>query len=454
MSYLEIGGQRHTILVGELTIGSDASSAIQLSGEGVAPRHAIVQGLPDGQVAIRKADENVEVLINGVRLGPQPSPLLHGDKVAVAGQEFRFVDERRSGSTQLIEAVDPAAMAALAKRSAIRVATAGTGGRLVSLTDGREYAITGRSLLIGRDASCDAVVTSKNVSRRHAEIVLTPKGYLLVDNSTNGTVVNGKRVERHLLARSDVIQCGEHEFRFYADVAPEVSPAKPAPLAASAVASPSPRPAAPSPAPPQKVQKPAPSPEPAAGAARRLSDTLFGVPGVPRPGAPPRRPPGAVQKLSNTMHGIPGVPRPGAPTGSAAPPTRRAPSDTPALANLLVRSGPLKGQRFPIRVPVVNVGRAEYNDIVLPDDSVSTTHAKLQRREGIWVLVDLESTNGTRVDGDRVQGEVPLAPGALIRFGDVKTIFEPTDDSAAAQEGSSTKVISAFKLPNSHDPNG
>jgi len=40
---------------------------------------------------------------------------------------------------------------------------------------------------------------------------------------------------------------------------------------------------------------------------------------------------------------------------------------------------------------VVNIGRADYNDLMLPDESVSTTHAKLQRREGVWVLVDLDS---------------------------------------------------------------
>ena len=37
-----------------------------------------------------------------------------------------------------------------------------------------------------------------------------------------------------------------------------------------------------------------------------------------------------------------------------------------------------------MKVPVVNIGRAEYNDIVIPDESVSTMHAKLQRREEIW----------------------------------------------------------------------
>jgi len=117
-----------------------------------------------------------------------------------------------------------------------------------------------------------------------------------------------------------------------------------------------------------------------------------------------------------------------------------------SLASLLVRSGSLKGHRLHIKVPIVNIGRAEYNDIVLPDDSVSTVHAKLQRREGIWVLVDLESTNGTIVDGEPVDGEAPLAPGAIVRFGTIQTIFEPTDDSVEAQQGGGTQVLQSVKI--------
>jgi pSer/pThr/pTyr-binding forkhead associated (FHA) protein len=98
-----------------------------------------------------------------------------------------------------------------------------------------------------------------------------------------------------------------------------------------------------------------------------------------------------------------------------------------------------------IKVPIVNIGRAEYNDVVLPDDSVSTVHAKLQRREGIWVIVDLESTNGTIVDGERVDGEAPLAPGAIVRFGTIQTIFEPTDDSVESQKGGGTQVLQSVK---------
>jgi len=79
--------------------------------------------------------------------------------------------------------------------------------------------------------------------------------------------------------------------------------------------------------------------------------------------------------------------------------------------------------------------------LVLPDESVSTSHAKLQRREGVWILVDLDSTNGTFVDGDQIKGEAPLAPGATVRFGDVSLVFEPTDDGAEVARGGGTRVM-------------
>src|SRR5213596_3171798 len=393
MALLEMGGrggQRFTLPQGEVLLGADPGCAIPLAVPGVLPRHAKLKSLADGQVVITKAVPEAEVLINGVRLGAEPTPLLHGDKVEVAGQELTFVDERRSGSTQYVQAMSVPQAMAQAKAEAKGGkggATANTGGRVVSLTDGREYAVAGSSLVFGRDASCDVVVSGKDVSRRHAEIVPTPKGYLLVDSSTNGTSVNDVRVEgQRLLARADVITIGEEKFRFYADTAAP-------PAAASPPQNPQPGPAASSPS------------------------------AVPPSAVPPTK--GESLKLRETVHGVPAAPRP-----SSAP-----------LASFLVRSGALKGQRLSIKTPIVNIGRADYNDLVLPDESVSTSHAKLQRREGVWVLVDLDSTNGTFVDGDPIKGDAPLAPGATVRLGDVSLVFEPTDDAAAVAKGGGTRVM-------------
>src|SRR5205823_4696127 len=109
-------------------------------------------------------------------------------------------------------------------------------------------------------------------------------------------------------------------------------------------------------------------------------------------------------------------------------------------------SGALKGQRLMVKTPVVNIGRADYNDLVFPDESVSTSHAKLQRREGVWVLVDLDSTNGTFVDEEQIKGEAPLAPGANVRFGEVDLLFEPTDDAAGVAKGGGTKMMEVLSL--------
>src|SRR5437016_4589892 len=229
MSLLELGGRTFAVPVGEVTLGSDAACAIPLTGAGVLPRHAVFQGQPDGQVVIRKASPAADVLINGVRLGAEPTPLLHGDKVDVGGQELTFVDERRSGSTQFVKAFTPPSAGTTTPGG--KSTTVGTtGGRIVSLTDGREYVITGASLVFGREAGCDVVVPGKDVSRRHAEIVQTPKGYLLVDSSTNGTFVNEEQVAgQRFLARADVIRLGDEQFRFYADVAPATAPPPPPP---------------------------------------------------------------------------------------------------------------------------------------------------------------------------------------------------------------------------------
>src|SRR5438309_2961948 len=269
MALLELGGKRFTIPVGEVTLGSDASCAISLSGADVLPRHALLQGQADGQVIIRKVSPAADVLINGVRLGAEPTPLLHGDKVDVGGHELTFVDERRTGSTQFVKAFAPATAGGPAKPSVRPPAIGVTGGRVVSLTDGREYVITGASLVFGREAGCDVVVAGKDVSRRHAEILQTPKGYVVVDSSTNGTFVNEERVEgQRILARADVIRLGDEQFRFYVDVAPATAVPPPPPL-------PPPGPAA---SPPQAV--------PPAGAADRLRHTVHGleafVPASPR----------------------------------------------------------------------------------------------------------------------------------------------------------------------------
>lgn len=415
MMQLEVGGLRYPIAAGEMVVGSGADCTVRLSGDGVQPRHAIVQGLANGSAAIRRASEGAEILVNGVRQGDDPTPVLHGDKIQIGTHELLVVDPTRAGHTKFF---DSSAFEKFTPAPAPRAPAPAvvTGGRLVCLTDGREYQV-GAALVIGRDASADVVVPGNEVSRRHAQIVATEQGFVLVDTSTNGTFVNGHRVEGScVLQRADVIRIGADEFRFYGEATP-VS-AAPAP-----------------PAPPGPVAEPP------------VAEAAPPAPAAPVAAAQGEAPTGAQQRLFNTMFGVGGAP--GKPPSGPVTPISIV--DAP-IASLLVRSGSLKGKRLTVRTPVVNIGRADYNDLVIPEPSVSSSHAKLQRREGIWVLSDLGSTNGTYVDGERVTEETPLGPGAAIRFGEVTTLFESTDDTTGIQQRVGTRMVPGVPVEATQTP--
>ena len=101
---------------------------------------------------------------------------------------------------------------------------------------------------------------------------------------------------------------------------------------------------------------------------------------------------------------------------------------------------------MPVKVPVANIGRGDYNDVVIGDPSVSTMHAKLQRRDAVWILTDLGSTNGTFVEGERLTGEAPLGPGTTLKFGDVSALFEPLDDSVPAPKAGNTHMMPRMEV--------
>ncbi|MBM4187813.1 MAG: FHA domain-containing protein [Gemmatimonadetes bacterium] len=231
----------------------------------------------------------------------------------------------------------------------------GSLGRLVALSDGREYPIDVVPFVLGRDPAAQVVIGSPDASRRHAEIVATPGGDVLVDLSNHGTIVNGSGISgRYQLKALDVIRIGADEFRYYSGTAPGAVPP--------------------------------------AGAEFRLSDTLVGIP------------------LRTLVAAIP--------TSPAARP----------LAVLLGKTGALKGRRFQVVTPAATIGRDPGVDVPVADHSVSARHARLELREGVWTLADLASGGGTWVDGEPVEDEVPLSPGAVIRLGDLSLAFEPRDE--------------------------
>ena len=359
MPHIRLDDKEIELNVGELRIGTDPTAAVRLEGAGIEGCFAIVTVDARGAATVRRAANEPTVLVNGVALGLEPAPLLHGDRIEVAGRQLRFSDDRKAGSTVLMPALGSPAAAAVAP---VRLRAGASSGRVVSLVDGREYSVPPGGLRIGRDASSDIVVPGTDVSRHHAELTVGTAGYVLRDLSANGVFVNGSRAgDAHPLRRGDVLRIGTEEFRFYAE----------------------------------------PEPESAA-------------PAGPVPDSVPRNLPG----------------------GPTAPPR--------LLATLeVVNVGVTRGMRYEVRRPLAHIGRGAHNDIVVADESVSDSHAKLQRRDSGWYVVDMDSTNGTYVGGHRVTGEQPIRSQASVRFGGVKAIFREELSASDAEGG--TQVIAAGK---------
>jgi pSer/pThr/pTyr-binding forkhead associated (FHA) protein len=385
MPVLQLNDQQFPLQAGATRIGAGGGADVSLPGDPGLGVQAIIDRGGDKAMTVRRATPSAQVRVNGVLLGAEPTPLMHGDKLEIIGLQLRFADDAKGGATQFVSASEIAAMAGM-KRSGAARPTAASGGRLVSLVDGKEYSVPSSGIVLGRDASCDVVVVQSEVSRRHAEIAPSEQGYVVRDMSANGVFVNGERVQgSHRLARADIVRVGSEEFRFYADVL------------------------APGPTPPTSL------------------------PATPAPVASP-----AGQAMDAPSHAtMYSAPTPLAQTAWEDP--------RPVLATLEMRNeGLTKGTLFSLRTQLAHVGRGAHNDVRLNDESVSETHAKLQRREDGWYVVDMDSTNGTYVGGTRVVGERKVEGTLDLRFGGMKMRFAVGGGDAAKEpEAKGTRAIAS-----------
>jgi hypothetical protein len=100
----------------------------------------------------------------------------------------------------------------------------------------------------------------------------------------------------------------------------------------------------------------------------------------------------------------------------------------PALPRLVVEASPSlpAGTTVELGPAPVTIGRVEGNAVVLgSDEFASARHARIEAlRDGLWV-VDLGSTNGTFVNGARIDGRTRIAVGDRVRIGDTVLRVEP-----------------------------
>ena len=84
----------------------------------------------------------------------------------------------------------------------------------------------------------------------------------------------------------------------------------------------------------------------------------------------------------------------------------------------------LEGRRLVVGPTGVTLGRSRECEIVLQDPNVSRKHAEVRPRGGSWVVADLGSTNGSRLNGRAIEGSEVVKPGDEIEVGSTRLTFE------------------------------
>lgn len=115
------------------------------------------------------------------------------------------------------------------------------------------------------------------------------------------------------------------------------------------------------------------------------------------------------------------------------------------MAKLVVLSEGLTGRSFELKDEKASVGRHEDNAFQIPEPSVSSHHCEIRRKGSDFLVKDLNSTNGTFINGEQVKEEAVLKPGQILRLGTIEMRLEsgaqaagklpPLDQTRAIPQG-------------------
>ena len=360
MPFLTARDGRVTLQVGNNVLGGRGKDAVELDALASLPATAVLIVRPDALSVIRRLAPGALIRVDGHTVG-ESAQLRHGTRIDIGNHQLTYGHPAplRAGP-----GVDPSTAGTEMLPS---LSQEKTEYRLVESKTGVVVEVPATGGVIGREPGCDIVVAGQGVSRRHATIRPSGGRYLLTDQSSNGTRVNGERLtDAHALRPGDLIMIGVTEFRW------------------------------------EPKEKAPPRPLPRAGDATELVSSVSSRQARPAENAPAQV----------------------AAKGQAEP--LAAPT---VLATLSNRS--LWRREFKIERPVASIGRGDQNDVQIVHESISAAHATLVRKGDAWFVLDLGSSNGTFVNGLRVAGERELPAGSTLTLGTVKLTFQPRASGAA-----------------------
>lgn len=100
-----------------------------------------------------------------------------------------------------------------------------------------------------------------------------------------------------------------------------------------------------------------------------------------------------------------------------------------------------KGKTFDLEDEEISVGRSDANAITINNSSISGSHCMLQKKEGKYLLKDLGSTNGTRVNGQQIT-ETMLQDRDVVHFGSLEFIYADQQPDNVDLDALTTQIIS------------
>jgi pSer/pThr/pTyr-binding forkhead associated (FHA) protein len=385
----------------EVRLGFGASNEVRLPFEGVSRSHARILRDEKGYW-IEDAGSANGTFLNGQRV--------------IRRRRLEHLDVLRFGRWHRLIFVRKAAPTASVSRRGIVAAWLET---LDGPEPGQRRDVPRGTVTLGRSPAANVQADSHLVSKLHARIERTAGQLSLMDlQSSNGTFVNGKRVESQVLEDGDEVNLGgSTKFRVHIEEGDVSSgESKMIPLS---------NPDSRFPFPSDWKTKIEWSPEDLAAMQRVYRDGAAAKPPGPdlspqaSTGEPQPEPAGEV-KPQPPAPVAPALPAP-VPDSAPASPISEA-AAPPAAPGFEIESLRLEGKARTVTLGLGDhlVGRIPESALRLEGRSISRRHALLRVRADGASVTDLESANGTYVNAHRVTALTPLAPGDEVKFGEVQ----------------------------------
>jgi pSer/pThr/pTyr-binding forkhead associated (FHA) protein len=264
-------------------------------------------------------------------------------------------------------------------------------------------------ITIGRQDGNTIRLTERNVSRRHARLVKENGNVLIEDlGSYNGVRVNGEKIiGRTRIKEGDLVEIGDYDLGIQGKIdAPSMTPAagpgRPPTIPPGVVKAGAARPAT---IPPQAVTSPALAMQEPVEKTVPRAEKPVPVVMTPNPSAGGAT---AIIRVSDI--------------NKAAPQVEVRDLERSQMPRLVGLAAPFRGREFYLMRTEVKFGRTDENDIVADHQSVSRAHARFVLDEGQWKVIDDNSANGVRVNGDEYAIS-SVKPGDVVELGHLKFRF-------------------------------